>query len=131
MNAWASKQDYDDEPDHLIPNLIIMPATKAADCGVSSKLCRWSYRVAMPPSFYSIVQEMGRVDRIPIYDKSEYFERNNRYEIHILFICAVKLYSQIMQHPDRTERETQMESMMSILSFLVWELFSNTGSRNF
>ncbi len=38
-----------------LPNLIIMPATKAADCGVSSKLCQWSYCIGLALSMYSLV----------------------------------------------------------------------------
>ena len=115
MKAWATEQDHQGMVDDVLPNLVVMPATKAADCGVSSNLCRRSYRIGLPPTFYSIVQEMGRVDRIA----TESDEVENRYEIHISFNCAVKLYSRIMQHPDRTERLLQLEWMMSVLSFLV------------
>ena len=34
----------------LLPNLKIMPATKAADCGVSCKRCRRSYQIGLAPS---------------------------------------------------------------------------------
>ena len=44
----------------LLPKLKIMPATKAADCGVSNTRCRCSYRIGLAPSMYSLVQEMGR-----------------------------------------------------------------------
>jgi hypothetical protein len=47
----------------LLPNLTIMPATKAAYCGVSSKLCWQSYCYGLAPSMYSLVQGMGRIDR--------------------------------------------------------------------
>jgi hypothetical protein len=46
----------------LLPNLMIMPATKAADCGVSSLYCKRSYQNGIAPSMCSIAQEMGRVD---------------------------------------------------------------------
>jgi hypothetical protein len=39
MHAFA-----DNSSNPMLPNLRIMPATKAADCGVSSHLCRRSYR---------------------------------------------------------------------------------------
>ncbi len=87
MKAWASEQNHQDEEDALLPNLIIMPATKAADCGVSSDLCRRSYRIGLPSSFYCIVQEMGRVDRVP-RDDDILVVPDNRYEIHISFTCA-------------------------------------------
>jgi hypothetical protein len=63
MRTWACSvselDDGDDNEDHL-PNLLIMPATKAADCGVSSSWCCRSYRVGLAPSLYAIVQKMGR-----------------------------------------------------------------------
>jgi hypothetical protein len=39
----------------LIPNLTLMPATKVADCGVSSKLCQQSYCNGLAPSIYSLI----------------------------------------------------------------------------
>jgi hypothetical protein len=62
MRAWASDMSDHDNIDQELPNLLIMPATKAADCGVSSNSCHRSYRVSVASSLYSIVQEMGRVD---------------------------------------------------------------------
>ncbi len=71
----------------VLPKLMIMPATSAANCGVSSKDCHRSYRVGFPPSMYSLVQELGHVDCDPAADFG-----NNRYEVHyslscILFLC--------------------------------------------
>jgi hypothetical protein len=100
-----------------LPNLLIMPATKAADCGVSSTSCCCSYRVGVASSLYSIIQEMGHVDQVPLGDDIEVSP--NRYEVHLSFTCAVKLYACIMQHPEKTERKRQLDSMMSVLSFLV------------
>ncbi len=97
-----------------LPLLRIMPATKAADCGVSSNLCRRSYRNGMPPSMYSVVQERGRVDRNPLAELGD-----NRYEIHISFGCVVKMYARIMQHPLKSERSIQLKSMREALVFLV------------
>ena len=68
----------------------------------------------MPPSMYSVVQEMGRVDRNPLAEFGD-----NRYEIHISLGCVVKLYARIMQHPSQVEREIQLRSMMEVLAFLV------------
>ena len=124
MRAWA--RDLDDVPVHEdefgdpgdeLPNLLIMPATKAADCGVSSNSCRRSYRMGIASSLYSIVQEMGRVDRVPTGDDLD--PTQNRYEVHLSFTCAVKLYARIMQHPEKSERELQLASFMEVLCFLV------------
>ncbi len=128
MRAWA--HDVDDVPVHEnefgdagdeLPNLLIMPATKAADCGVSSNSCRRLYRMGMASSLYSIVQEMGRVDRIPTGDdvNDDVDHTQNRYEVHLSFTCAVKLYARVMQHPEKTEREIQLGSLMEVLCFLV------------
>jgi len=94
-----------------------MPATKAADCGVSSNSCRRSNGVGVASALYSIVQEMGRVDRVPLGDDVEVLP--NRYEVHLSFTCAVKLYARTMQHPEKTERKRQLDLMMSVLSFLM------------
>jgi hypothetical protein len=53
--------DKDDSGDRggkysLLPNIRIMPATKAADCGVSSHLCWRSYCIGIAPSMYSLAQ---------------------------------------------------------------------------
>jgi len=91
------------DTDEELPNLLIMPATKAADCGVSSNSCCCSYRVGVASSLYSIIQEMGHVDQVPLGDDVEVSP--NRYEVHLSFTCAVKLYACIMQHPEKTERK--------------------------
>ena len=49
MHAFSQEADAiadtidESDPMSLLPNLKIMPATKAADCGVSSKRCKRSY----------------------------------------------------------------------------------------
>ena len=85
-DAIANTIDKSD-PMSLLPNLKIMPATKAADCGISSKRCKRSYRIGLAPSMYSLVQEIGRVDRDPLAGIGD-----NRYEAHLFFFCAVKLF---------------------------------------
>jgi hypothetical protein len=95
----------------MFPNLRIMPASKAADCNVSSHLCRQSYCSGLAPSMYLLVQEMGRVDRNPLIDSG-----NCRFEVHMLFACLVKLYMRIMQHPDPSERDAQLVSTKEVLA---------------
>jgi hypothetical protein len=70
MHTFATNTNMNegDKGIGVLPALRVMPATKAADCGVSSSLCRWLYRNGLAPSMYSLVQEMGRVDCIPITD---------------------------------------------------------------
>jgi hypothetical protein len=106
-------QAADDLADEIVESEI-MPATKAADCGVSSKRCRRSYRIGLAPSMYLLVQEMGRVDRDPLVGIGD-----NRYEVHMSFSCAVKLFVRIMQHPEADERLTQLASMHEVLTLLV------------
>ena len=118
MHAFALEHDYETMGEHpILPNLVMMPATKAADCGVSSNYCRRSYRSGIAPSLYSIVQEMGRVDRKPV--ENWVSGDINKYEVHISFPCVVKLYARIMQHPDKKERNMQEQSMMEVLKLLV------------
>jgi hypothetical protein len=102
------------DPMSLLPNLKIMPATKAADCGVSSKRCRRSYRIGLASSMYLLLQEMGWVDRDPLAGIGD-----NRYEVHMSFSCAVKLFVRIMQHPEADERLTQLALMREVLTLLV------------
>ena len=72
----------------LLSNLKIMPATKAADCRVSSTRCHCSYQIGLAPSMYSLVEEMGRVDRNPLL-----LIGGNCYEVHMSCTCAVKFLS--------------------------------------
>jgi len=119
MHAFANDicadgdEDNGQDTPHL-PLLRIMPATKAADCGVSSQQCRRSYRNGLPSNMHTVVQEMGRVDRNPLAEPGD-----NRYEVHISFGCVVKIYARIMQHPLESERRTQITSMLEVLTFLV------------
>ena len=120
MHAFSQEADAiadiidESDPMSLLPNLKIMPATKAADCGVSSKRCKRSYRIRLAPSMYSLVQEMGWVDRDPLAGIGD-----NRYEVHLSFSCAVKLFVRIMQHPDSDERFIQLASMREVLRLLI------------
>jgi hypothetical protein len=112
MHAFASDVDADNYSGTL-PNLRIMPAMKAADCGVSSHLCRQSYPNGLPPSMYALDQEMGCVDCNPLSDPGD-----NRYNMHLLFGCLVKMYARIMQHPDPLERAIQLSSIREVLVLL-------------
>ena len=51
-NITEDVDDVEDDGDavRLLPRLLIMPATKAADCGVSSVFCKRSYRIGVAPS---------------------------------------------------------------------------------
>ncbi len=88
----------------LLPNLTIMPATKVADCGESSKLCGLSYCNGLATSMSSLVQEMGRIDRNPLEGPGD-----NQYKVHLSFPCLVMLYLRIMQHSDPSERDIQYQ----------------------
>ena len=120
MHAFSQEADAiadtidESDPMSLLPNLKIMPATKAADCGVSSKRCKRSYRIRLAPSMYSLVQEMGWVDRDPLAGIGD-----NRYEVHLSFSCVVKFFVQIRQHSDSDERFIQLASMREVLRLLV------------
>ncbi len=101
----------------LIPNLWIMPATKVANCGVSSRFCRHLYWNGIAPLYYSSVQEMGCVDQIPIGNHPR--DLDNRYKMHLSFHCLVKLYVRIMQHLNHSECDVQYQSMMEVLKLVV------------
>ena len=67
---------------------------------------------------YSLVQEMGRVDRIPVGDAAD-DSSDNRYEVHLSFSCLISLFIRIMQHPKSSERKTQLGMMHDVLELLV------------
>ena len=46
-----------------LPDLKVLAATAAANCGISSDLCHRSYQVGPAPNLYNTVQEMGHIDR--------------------------------------------------------------------
>ena len=81
----------------LLPNLVVMPVTSAANCGVSSNNCYRLYRVGPPPSLYDLVQEMGRVDRV-----RDLLPGENRYEIHVSVSLFISLYVRVMSVSDLT-----------------------------
>jgi hypothetical protein len=83
----------------IVPNLLIMPATKAADCSVSSQLCWRLHHNRLAPLMYSLVQEMGHVNRNLLEGPGD-----NPYEVHMSFLCLVKLYVRILQGTDPHEQ---------------------------
>ncbi len=97
-----------------LPKLMIMPATSAANCGVSSIDCHRSYRIVFPPSMYPLVQELGRVDRDPSAEFGD-----NRYEVHFSFSCLVSLYIRIMQSSEKIARESNLLALFDVLKFIV------------
>ncbi len=103
-----------DEGTKPLPNLLIMPATSAANCSVSSKDCHRSYRIKIPPSMYTLVQELGCVDWNPSVGIGD-----NRYEVHMLFMCVVLLYVRVMQQNNKQERTISIVALHKVLKFLV------------
>mmetsp|Transcript_11434 Transcript_11434/g.25104 ORF Transcript_11434/g.25104 Transcript_11434/m.25104 type:complete len:717 (-) Transcript_11434:43-2193(-) len=98
----------------VLPNLVVMPATSAANCGVSSAKCYRSYRVGPPPSMYDLVQEMGRVDRVGDLPPGA-----NRYEIHLSVPLFVSMYVRVMSVPDKRERNKQLIGIYEVLSSIM------------
>ncbi len=103
-----------DEGKKPLPYLLIMPATSAANCGVSSKDCHRFYRVGITPSMYTLVQELGRVDCNPSVEIDD-----DCYEVHMLFMCVVLLYVRVMQQNDKPERIISLVALHKVLKFLV------------
>jgi hypothetical protein len=98
----------------VLPRLLIMPATSAANCGVSSVNCHKSYRLGFPPSMYSLVQEFGRVDRNQTLEPGE-----NKYMVHLSFNCFVSIYSRVMRESNASDRKKQLISLFDVLHVLV------------
>jgi hypothetical protein len=98
----------------VLPRLLIMPATSAANCGVSSVNCHKSYRLGFPPSMYSLVQEFGRVDRDQTLEPGE-----NKYMVHLSFMCFVSIFSRVMKVSNASDRRKQLSSLFNVLDILV------------
>jgi hypothetical protein len=58
-----------DGHNNALLNIVGMPVTASANCGVSSKNCRQCYRYGPCPNWYDLVQEMGRVDCLRCYPR--------------------------------------------------------------
>ncbi|KAL7524738.1 hypothetical protein ACHAWF_002535 [Thalassiosira exigua] len=91
-------------------NLRILPATAAANCGISSDECHRCYRVGLPPHLYDLVQEMGRCDR-----KRDLPAGENRCEVHVSFPIFIDLYVRIMQEKEKAERDRQLVALFELL----------------
>jgi len=98
----------------VLPRLLAMPATSAANCGVSSINCHRSYRLGFPPSMYSLVQEFGRVDRNQTLQPGE-----NKYTVEVSFMCFVSIYSRVMRESNALDRRKQLSSLFDMLDVLV------------
>ena len=98
------------------PNLKVLcaTATEAANCGISSKLCRRGYRNEPPANMYTLVQEIGRMDRDGALPAGE-----NRYEIHISFPSFVGMFVHCKTQHDPGERDRQLVAAYEVLQFLV------------
>ena len=117
-----------DKDDIVMPRLMVMPATSAANCGVSSNECHCSYRLGPPPTLYNLVQEMGQVDRDQLLPVGF-----NRYKIYLSFPLVVSLYVRIMQQTSTSIRDRQLDALFEVSTFSMTpsECFHCTMERNF
>jgi superfamily II DNA helicase RecQ len=111
MEAFSLPVDADPRPD--VPNVKIMPATAAANCGVSCRDCHRGYRLGPPPNMHDHVQEFGRVDRNQ--NRPAGF---NRYEVHSDFHQLISQYVRAMQQPTRALRDAAIDEFYIVNSFL-------------
>ncbi len=72
--------------------------------------------VVSPPNMHCLVQEMGRVNRIP---GAAGGEGDNWYEVHLSLKCLISLYIPIIKHPSAQERVTQLSGMMEVVGVLM------------
>ena len=97
-----------------LPNLQVVTATSAANCGISSVECDRAYRQGIPPNLYDLVQELGRVDRL-----HSAIAGDHRYEIHMSVPSVVSLFVRIKQEKSKEESSTQLTGFMKVLKLLV------------
>jgi hypothetical protein len=128
MHAFANDNESPDEkvggnggPISLFPNLTIMLVTIVVDCDVSSKLCQQSYRYGLVPLMYSLVQEMGCIDRNPLEGPGDI-----QYEVQITFPCLMMFYLRIIQHSDPSKHDIQLLIMLDVLNMLLFQISVST-----
>jgi len=114
MEAFArpfNVNEEEDDGDNIYATIV--PATAAANAGISSKRAHRCYRIGPPLSMYDIAQEMGRVARLldPLC--------SDRYEIHLSYPLVISLYVRIQQQPNKDERNKQLESFYEVLRYLL------------
>ena len=98
----------------VLPRLLDMPATSAANCGVNSINCHNSYRLGLPPSMHMLLQELGCVDRDQTLEPGE-----NKYMVELSFMCFVSIYSRVMRESNASDRRKQLSSLFDVLDVLV------------
>ena len=109
MDAFSGESE-----DESLPNIVCMPCTSAANCGVSSKLCTRCYRIGPPPNMLDLVQEMGRVDRSHTGALGE-----NSYHIYLNVPTYIQLWIRTQMDANATIRRRQSEDLLSTLKHLV------------
>eukprot|EP00956_Cyclotella_meneghiniana_P018449 scaffold30718_cov36-Cyclotella_meneghiniana.AAC.1 len=95
-----------------LPRIIILTATSAANCGISSNDLTNAKHKGFPFTMYDVVQEMGRVNRTQRMS-------NCSFEVHCSFNCLVTTYVRIMSGKDAAERKRMVENLRVVVSFLV------------
>jgi hypothetical protein len=111
MEAFSIPTDA--EPRADIPNVKIMPANAAANCGVSCRDCHRGYWLGPPPNMHDHVQEFGRVDRNQ--NRPAGF---NRYEVHADFRSVISQYVRAMQQPTHALCLAAIDDFYTVNSFL-------------
>ena len=95
-----------------MPNILILTATSAANCGISSNdLTRVKHK-GIPFNLYDVVKEMGRADRTQTLD-------NCSYKVYMSFPCLVSTFSRIMTSPDANERTQLVKGLHDVLRLLI------------
>ncbi len=98
----------------MLPNILCMPCTSAANCGISSKRCSFCFRIGPPPSWHEMVQEMGRVDRA-----HNSITDTNSYKIYMNFNTFLSLWQRVQSEVNDVVRQRQLGNLMEILTLLV------------
>ena len=95
-----------------LPRILILTATSAANCGISSNDLTNVKHKGFPYNLYDLVQELGQANRTQNLPDC-------KYEIHCSFDCIVTAYIRIMQTETAAERTKLKEALMEVLKFLV------------
>lgn len=109
MDAFSGESE-----DKSLPNIVCMPCTSAANCGVSSKLCTRCYRIGPPPNILDLVQEMGRVDRSHTGALGA-----NSYHIYLNVPTYIQLWIRTQMDANAAIRSRQAEYLLLTLKHLV------------
>ncbi|KAL7539694.1 hypothetical protein ACHAXR_009496 [Thalassiosira sp. AJA248-18] len=114
MAAFCGRSDEDENDDDDLPNILCMPCTSAANCGINNILLQYALRYSIPPNMIDVVQEMGRVDR-----GHDAIRGEHRYQVFLSFNVVMNLFLRIYQNVSLSVRTIEFAEAYRVLHMMV------------